>query len=131
MRDVHGRYNTTKDIADFAPAWARGCESCTNGIALAPELTGAVALYLERLVQAIDGDITFCTCQAGQRYRVSLLNRRQEIIEQARQDLKITAKLKVDNPIDIARAAIRDAQAKRVPTVHAAREKPEPVAVPA
>lgn len=123
MRDERGRYDTTKELADFAPSWAKGCAGCTYGIVLAPELTGATAIYLERLVQAIDNDITFCTCQAGRAYRVSLLNRRQQIIEQARQDMKITAKLKVDNPIDIARAAILSAQAKRVPTVHGAGKK--------
>lgn len=123
MRDIHGRYTTLKEINANGPTWARGCDACTCGIVLAPELTGAAPLYMERLVQAIDGDITFCTCQAGQRYRVSLLNRRQEIIEQARQSLKTTAKLKVDNPIDIARHAIRAAQARNVPTVHGVGER--------
>jgi hypothetical protein len=64
--------------------WAAGCPQCTYGIVSAPELTRACELYLERLVQAIDGDITFCTCQAGQVYRVYLLNRRQALIEEAR-----------------------------------------------
>lgn len=123
MRDTHGRYNTTKDIADFAPSWARGCDACACGIVLAPELTGAAPLYLERLVQAIDGDITFCTCQAGQRYRVSLLNRRQQVLEQARQDAKGASSLVIGNQIDIARDAIHAAQAKRVPTVHMAGER--------
>lgn len=117
MRDIRGRYLDTKPIEDNGPTWARGCPACTCGIVSAPELTGASSLYLERLVQAIDGDITFCVCQAGQSYRVSLLNRRQEIIEQARRDAKATAIVGTSNPIDIARAAIQTAQAQRVPTM--------------
>lgn len=117
MRDERGRYLSVKPIEDNGPTWARGCPSCTCGIVAAPELTGAASLYLERLVQAIDGDITFCTCQAGKSYRVSLLNRRQEIIEQTRRDAKTTAIVGTSNPIDIARAAIQTVQAQRVPTM--------------
>lgn len=71
--------------------WARGCDKCKNGIAQAPELTGACELYLERLVQAVDGDITFCDCQAGTRYRVFLLNRFQFLKEEARKDHRMTS----------------------------------------
>ena len=119
MRDIHGRYTTTKDIADFAPPWARGCEGCAYGIILAPELTGAASLYLERLVQATDGDITFCTCPAGHSYRVALNNRRLEINRQAKQDAQGARAVGVASQVDVARYAIHAAQAQRVPTVHA------------
>ncbi len=74
-RDNHGRYENLKEISTNGPSWARGCDKCKCGIASAPELTGACELYLERLVQVIDGDIQFCTCTAGTRYRVFLQNR--------------------------------------------------------
>lgn len=118
MRDERGRYLNTKPIEDNGPAWARGCPSCTCGIVAAPELTGAAAVYLERLVQAIDGDITFCTCHAGKSYRVSLLNRRQRIIEQERRDSQRKSAIFVGSQIDVARAAIHAAQAERTPTMH-------------
>lgn len=119
MRDKRGRYLNLKELCDNGPDWASGCPLCKFGIVAAPALVGAaVPLYLQRIVQAIDGDITFCGCQAGKSYRVSLLNRRQEILERARQDMKITAKLQVDNPIDVARALIRIEQARRTPTIH-------------
>lgn len=75
---------------DSTQRWASGCEKCKIGIVCAPELTGACELYLERLVQAIDGDITFCDCQAGARYRVYLLNRFQFLKEEARKDGRMT-----------------------------------------
>lgn len=64
--------------------WAAGCGKCHHGLAIAPELTGACELHLERLAQAIAGEIVFCECQAGIRYRVFLLNLRQARIEEAR-----------------------------------------------
>jgi hypothetical protein len=121
MRDNHGRYKDLKEICANGPEGAAGCDKCKFGIVSAPELVGAaVPLYLQRLVHAIDGDIHFCTCQAGKSYRVSLLNRRQEIIERARQDMRVNAKVKIDNPIEVARSAMQIEQAKRapVPTVH-------------
>ncbi len=121
-RDERGRYISLKEICDNGPAHARGCPKCKFGIVSAPELLGVVPIYLERMVQAMDKDITFCDCQAGKHYYVSLRNRHQEIVEQARQDLKVSAKLKVDNPIDIARAAMRAEQAKRTPTIHLSQE---------
>lgn len=123
MRDERGRYTATKRIEDIVPAWARGCDDCANGIVLAPELTGAVPLYMERLVQAIDQDITFCSCRAGKAYRSSLLNRRQQIIEQSRKEAKATSILDNSSPIDSARAAIHAAQARNTPTVHVAGER--------
>lgn len=123
MRNERGQYLNLKEIASNGPAYARGCPSCNCGIVLAPELTGAAPLYLERLVQAIDGDITFCTCQAGKSYRVSLLNRRQQVIEQAKQDAAGASAIAVGSQIDSARYAMRAAQAKSVPTVHAAGER--------
>jgi hypothetical protein len=90
MRDVHGRYQNQKPLTELAPAWACGCEHCHYGLVDAPPLTGAANLYLERVVQAIDKMLTFCTCQAGQRYRASLLNRRQAMIEEARRDPRLS-----------------------------------------
>jgi hypothetical protein len=133
MRDERGRYINTKFISDNGPAYARGCPSCHYGIILAPEPSGAVELYLERIVQALDHDITFCDCQAGKSYRVSLLNRRQIILEQHKRDegrkpqhksavskeaLTPENTLRIDNPIDVARAAIAIEQAKNKPTMH-------------
>lgn len=118
MRDERGRYHSLKAIMDNGPAWAKGCPSCTHGIVRAPELTGATALYLERLVQAVDGDVVFCTCQAGTRYRVALLNCRQQIIEQQRRDLRTTVVVRIESLLEIARTAIHAAQAQNVPTVH-------------
>lgn len=128
MRDIHGRYTTTKEIAEFTPEWARGCDACTCGIVLAPELTGAAPLYLERLVQAIDGDITFCTCEAGKAYRVSLLNRRQKLIEEARQDSRMveSARGKTHPDIENARLAMSVVLATRTPTIHAAQAQRVP-----
>lgn len=131
MRDERGNYRSLKEITDNGPEGAHGCPLCEFGIVTAPEITGAVPLYLERLVQAVDGDITFCGCQAGRHYRVSLRNRRQEMIEQMKQDGRGT--VKVDDPVSVARVLIGIEQAKRVPTVHAdgASEPVEQELVPA
>ena len=125
MRDERGRYTTLKAVTDNGPTWARGCPSCTCGIVLAPELTGAAPFYLERLVQALDHDITFCTCPAGKAYHASLLNRRQKLIEEARRDPRMaeSARDKTHPDIESARAAVRAAQAQRTPTVHLAGER--------
>lgn len=119
-RDTHGRYMSIKEITANGPDHAAGCPLCKFGIVSAPELSGAVPLYLERLVQAIDHNLTFCGCQAGKHYRIALANRRLEIIEQMKQAMR--GKVKVDNPIDVARILIQLEQAKRVPTIHAAGE---------
>jgi hypothetical protein len=84
MRDIHGRYSETKPVEDYAPEWAVGCEHCVYGIASAPDLTGAVSISMERLVQAIDKDLVFCACTAGVRYRNYLRNLHQKLIEEAR-----------------------------------------------
>jgi hypothetical protein len=136
MRDERGRYNSLKEIAENGPTWAKGCTSCQFGIVAAPDLTHAAPLYMERLVQAIDGDITFCACQAGQRYRVSLLNRNRAITSQDKVDERIITHkiagseqtltpentLRIDSPLSIARQAINAARALNVPTIHMAGE---------
>lgn len=120
-RDTHGRYINLKAIIENGPEGAHGCPLCKFGIVSAPDLVGAaVPLYLQRLVQAIDHELTFCGCQAGKHYRISLANRRLEIIEQMKQAAR--GKDKVDNPIDVARTLIRLEQAKRVPTIHLEKE---------
>lgn len=63
-----------KRVSDYVPGafgndWARGCDKCKFGVASSAPLTGATNLYLERLVQAQDGDLTFCTCRAGHMQR--------------------------------------------------------------
>ena len=110
--------------------WPRGCTNCKYGIVAAPELTGAVSLYLERMVQMIDGDVTFCTCQAGTRYRSALLNRRQALIEEAKrhQDMTEAARKGTHPEIEGARRAMLESFGMtRVPTVHYDAPTPEAV----
>lgn len=135
-RDERGRYHSLKEITANGPAWASGCSECNYGIRLAPDLTGVVSLHLERLVQAVDGDITFCDCQAGQSYRKALLARfnvvKQEDARNARvvthkvagsdEPLNPLNTLRIDSSIDIARVAIEAARANHVPTVHLEKE---------
>lgn len=132
MRDTRGRYLNVKAITDIGPAWAKGCTACTFGIVSAPELTQAAPIFLERIIQALDGDITFCTCQAGQSYRVALRNRHRAIIEQDKRDARIfvhkvagseqpltpDSTLRIDSPLEVARDAIATARARNVPSVH-------------
>lgn len=129
MRDDRGRYVKLKDITENGPAWAKGCPKCKFGIVTAPALTRAADLHLERLVQAIDGDITFCDCTAGQRYRVYLLNRYRILVEEARRlaphdKRMMAATVRSSHPdIDIARAAILHAvETAPPPTVHVSGE---------
>lgn len=101
--------------------WAAGCSKCKHGIASAPELTGACELYLERLVQAIAHDITFCDCMAGGRYRVFLLNRRQILIEEARKDKRMVkyAALNTHPEIEWAQARVVESYSMlKMPTIH-------------
>lgn len=112
--------------------WARGCDKCKFGIASAPELTGACELYLERLVQAIDGDITFCDCKAGVRFRVFLLNRFQFLKEEARKDSRMASFVeKKSHPdIEIARRAMASSYGMvKVPPIRWV-DRSEPVAPP-
>ena len=51
------------------PSWALGCEKCTHGLISSVPLTGRDSIYMERMVQAIDGMVEFCDCQAGHMYR--------------------------------------------------------------
>lgn len=125
MRDPRGRYLDTKAITDLGPSWAHGCSKCKCGIVAAPPLTNAVATYLERLVQHIDGQITYCECRAGTRYRAFLLNRRQMLIEEARRHpLMVDAARQLTHPdIENARTAIYATYAAAPPpTVHGATE---------
>jgi hypothetical protein len=117
--------------------WAAGCEHCHYGIVSAPDLTGAVSLYLERLVQAISKQLVFCECQAGTRLHSNLLNVRQKLIEEARRDPRMAdfAKRLTHPDIECAQRLITESylfapaptmhmeQAKRVPTVHGAGEQ--------
>lgn len=89
-------------------AWARGCGKCKHGIANAPELTGACELYLERLVQALDNELTFCACQAGVAYRAFLLNRFEFLKREAKKDPRMAdfAERKTHPDIEAARKCI-------------------------
>ena len=90
-------------------SWAYGCGLCNNGIISAPDLTGVVSLHLERLVQNIKGQIVFCECDAGVRYRAGLAQRRYKLIEAARRDPKLEEyAARLSHPdIEFAEAALR------------------------
>lgn len=124
----------TSSVLAKGPEWANGCEHCKFGIVLAPEITGAVEFYLERLVQAIDGDITFCSCQAGIYYRSALLNRRQKLLDDAKHDPRMqeSASRRTHPDIENARQAMLENMGKmhhEPPTIHyEAQPTPEPVA---
>lgn len=66
--------------------WALGCPQCSYGLVNAPERSGACELYLERLVQAIDGELTFCTCRAGTCAYANLKNRLLILRGEAKRD---------------------------------------------
>jgi len=113
-------------VSDYLPNeslqhWALGCQQCKFGIVMAPELTGACSLHLERLVQAINQQIIFCECQAGRCYRVFLLNLRQRLIEEARKDKRMIASAAVSTHPEIEWAKAKVAEkVSFVPTIHAA-----------
>lgn len=111
-----------KALAAYVPRsneqhWAVGCDKCRFGIVAAPQLTRICPLYLERMVQMIAGDISFCTCQAGQYYPVSLMNRRQQLIEEARQDktMRSHAMRSTHPEIEWAQMRVADAYAAMKP----------------
>lgn len=105
----------------FGNDWARGCAKCKFGIASAPPLTGACELNMERLCQAISKQLIFCDCQAGTRYRVFLLNRRQKLIEEARRDPRMQEQARrLTHPdIEVAQARIEQSyEYAPAPTIH-------------
>jgi hypothetical protein len=132
MRDHLGRYVTLKDVTKNGPASAKGCDKCKFGIVSAPELTNTAPFVIERVLQMLDEEIVFCTCEAGQHQKVYLLNENQKMIEQDRKNALIITtkiagsdepitpqnKLKIDSPIGIARNAINAARANYVPRIH-------------
>lgn len=117
--------------------WSRGCPRCTYGIANAPPLTRACELYLERLVQALNGDIVFCDCRAGTCYRFYLRNRNQILIEEARRDPRMTAYAMRNSHPDIEqaeRAIAHSYNMLRPPSIRwvdASQPEPEPAPEPA
>lgn len=119
MRDDRGRYHSTKPLSELAPSWANGCDHCKFGLIDAPDLTGVASVYMERLVQAIDKELNFCACQAGVRYRASLLNRRQQLLEEARRDTRMTdaARRNSHPDIEVTRRAMRDSRPVGVPPI--------------
>ena len=60
------------DVAGV-PDGMRGCDRCTFGLINPPPLNIAAATYITRTVQASLGELTFCACEAGQRYRRYLI----------------------------------------------------------
>lgn len=117
MRD---RYKSLKELTEVSPDWANGCDQCKAGIVSSPALTGACELYLERLVQAIDGDIHFCDCKAGIRYRVFLKNRLLFLRAEAKQHKQMGGYAERGSHPDIenARKAIQSSAAYvKAPTV--------------
>ena len=62
------------------PEWAEGCYQCNYGIVAAPPIK-TDTLAMERLQQARNGDVEFCTCDAGKAQRSYLLklHRKAEI----------------------------------------------------
>jgi hypothetical protein len=120
MRDERGRYVTSKAIEDNGPEWASGCPNCAFGIANAPDLTGAVSVGMERMVQAIESNgRIFCTCRAGINARKNLKNLKQRLIEEARR-MPLAREHGYDSApdIEISRQLIDKARAKNVPNIH-------------
>lgn len=54
--------------------WGYGCDKCRYGYVYAPDprTSASLPLYLQRAVQAANGDIEFCDCRAGIAARSSL-----------------------------------------------------------
>lgn len=101
--------------------WANGCDQCKYGIVSAPELTGACEFYLERIVQHSAGDIEFCTCRADLAYKAAILNRKQQRIEEARRDPRMSAQAhRLTHPdIEIAASHIQNSYIMaQAPTIH-------------
>jgi hypothetical protein len=120
MRDDRGRYIDTAAIVDLGPEWASGCERCKFGVVNAPDLTGAVSVSMERMVQAIESNgRIFCTCRAGVAARSNLKNRKQMLIEEAKM-MPLAREHGYDSApdIEIAKQKVAEARAKSVPTVH-------------
>lgn len=50
--------------------WAEGCGSCLFGLAFAPPIPAtSMGLSTIRRGQALQGEIVFCECRAGQAYQ--------------------------------------------------------------
>lgn len=100
--------------------WAQGCANCKLGIVSAPELTGACELYLERLVQAIDGDLKFCDCHAGKCYQAYLKNRFVFFRTEAKGDYRMSwfAERNTHPDIEAARRAMQSGfEYAKVPSI--------------
>lgn len=105
--------------------WASGCPNCHFGVVSAPERTGAVSLYLERVVQMIGKQIVFCDCQAGTRLHANLKNQRQKLIEEARKDPRMQdyAKRLTHPDIEGAERLVTESYLMRpAPTMHMDKE---------
>ncbi len=107
--------------------WAMGCDKCEYGLVSPPTIPPvAASVYMVRLVQATNKDLTFCDCQAGVNYRKYLLHHLGK--------LRHEAKANVKGEFNMARFAernthpdietIRQAMALVAPTVHGVPEPP-------
>ncbi len=116
------------EIVDNASA--HGCASCSYGIVAAPEITGACEFYLERLAQALNGDITFCDCRAGTNYHANLLKRHRKFVEEARRDPRMVEQAKRGTHPDIEQAQVLMLERfgkmhhDKVPTIRFVEEPP-------
>ena len=57
----------------YGPSWAKGCEICDYGLISPPpieQISGEH--YIIRVYQAQAGVLRFCTCKAGEMYRLYL-----------------------------------------------------------
>lgn len=120
MRNEHGQYEQPKDITQFAPGWAGGCERCIYGIVWSTDLTNVTELWLERIVQDNAGEIEFCDCKAGARYQVRIKNLKQALIEEARRDPRMQESARrLSHPdIENAQRKVAAARDKSVPSMH-------------
>jgi hypothetical protein len=56
------------DLSRLGPTWVHDCPECRYGIIAAPPLLNGLPLYECRRMQAQEGLIVFCVCEAGKRY---------------------------------------------------------------
>lgn len=95
------------------PEWASGCGQCRYGIVNYEEPRGGDSLYMERLVQAVDGALQFCECQAGNMLRQNL--RRQYTVVQA---ITVTLSGMEQSAGEMMLDQARRHVSERVPNIH-------------
>jgi hypothetical protein len=63
-------------LSEAPPHWAEGCEECRYGIALAPEPSKTLPLYIARA--ALMENTVYCHCKAGVMYEAWSKRKREE-----------------------------------------------------